>query len=282
MKLRVGPLVATWYAASIAAIWTAKIVLQELACPATLAAVQFAVAAAGTRCLLPSSSRGPLSDVELRAVRGVSLTYTLGFLLTNAAIAAAAPSFVETVKAAEPLTTVALAGLVLGERERPATLLALLPIVAGVATACSGGGAFSATGGALALASNVAFSGRAVLTKSLKRRHAGSPAARSDACLFYHVARGGLLVLLPTALILEARPLLASAAGGSAAGAARVACLFAANGAAHALYNGVSFAVLARVSIATHAVLNILRRVLVIGAAAAVFATPLSAANCPP
>ena len=47
MKLRVGPLVATWYAASIAAIWTAKIVLQELACPATLAAVQFAVAAAG-------------------------------------------------------------------------------------------------------------------------------------------------------------------------------------------------------------------------------------------
>ena len=69
---------------------------------------------------------------------------------------------------------------------------------------------------------------------------------------------------------------------------------------------GVSFAVLARVSIATcaacsaprgepetarerprvigirHAVLNILRRVLVIGAAAAVFATPLSAANCPP
>lgn len=50
-------------------------------------------------------------------------------------------------------------------------------------------------------------------------------------------------MLLPTALILEARPLLASAAGGSAAGAARVACLFAANGAAHALYNGVSFAV---------------------------------------
>ena len=128
MKLRLGPLVATWYAASIAAIWTAKIVLQELACPATLAAVQFAVAAAGvhhtttsnmnvaspqherasapgTHCLLPPSSRGPLSDVELRAVRGVSLTYTLGFLLTNAAIAAAAPSFVETVKAAEPLTT---------------------------------------------------------------------------------------------------------------------------------------------------------------------------------
>ena len=128
MKLRLGPLVATWYAASIAAIWTAKIVLQELACPATLAAVQFAVAAAGvhhtttsnmnvaspqherasapgTRCLLPSSSRGPLSDVELRAVRGVSLTYTLGFLLTNAAIAAAAPSFVETVKAAEPRKT---------------------------------------------------------------------------------------------------------------------------------------------------------------------------------
>ena len=55
----------------------------------------------------------------------------------------------------------------LGERERTATLLSLLPIVAGVATACSAGGAFSATGGAVALASNVAFSGRAVLAASL-------------------------------------------------------------------------------------------------------------------
>ena len=48
---------------------------------------------------------------------------------------------------------------------------------------------------------------------------------------------------------------------------------------AHALYNGVSFVVLAKVSTATHAVLNIVRRVLVIVVAAAVFATPISALN---
>ena len=49
--------------------------------------------------------------------------YTLGFLLTNAAFEFAAPSFVESIKVGEPLSTVALAALYLGERERPLTLL---------------------------------------------------------------------------------------------------------------------------------------------------------------
>ena len=64
MKLRLGPLVATWYAASIAAIWTAKIVLQELACPATLAAVQFAVAAAGVHHTTTSNMNVPLHSTS--------------------------------------------------------------------------------------------------------------------------------------------------------------------------------------------------------------------------
>ena len=147
----------------------------------------------------------------------------------------------------------------------------------------SGGAAFSGTGMWLALASNLAFSGRAVLTKALKRSHPGALAAKSDTCLFYHVSRYGLCLLVPCTLLLDLRSLLGwsaspSAHGGrSLAGGARVCGLLLLNGMAHALYNGVSFIVLAKVSIATHAVLNICRRVLVIAVPAAVFATPLTA-----
>ena len=273
VRLRVGPLVCVWYVASIIAVWTAKLVLRELPCPATLCAVQFAVAVVGSGMAVPTAARGLLhGNAEVGLVRKIALAYTLGFLLTNAAIAIAAPSFVETLKASEPLSTVAMASLVLGEHERWPTLFALLPIVIGVAMASSNGLVFSAVGMALALASNLAFSGRAVLTKLLKRDHPGAQITKSDTCLFFHVSRCGLCILVPCALVLDAGAWLASGADPM-----RLGVLLLLNGMAHALYNGVSFTVLAKVSIATHAVLNIVRRVLVIAVAAAVFATPVSA-----
>mmetsp|Transcript_40174 Transcript_40174/g.106307 ORF Transcript_40174/g.106307 Transcript_40174/m.106307 type:complete len:321 (-) Transcript_40174:51-1013(-) len=284
-RLRVAPLVSLWYAASIAAVWTAKLMLRELPCPALLCTVQFMVAFAGSRMMIPASARS-IGKSEVRAVVATALAYTTGFLVTNAAIAIAAPSFVETIKSAEPLSTVALASFVLGERERWSTLAALLPLVLGVAMACSGGAAFSAKGMVLAMASNLMFSGRAVLTKSLKRNHPGVPASKSDMCLFYHVSRYGLYLLIPCTLVLEFRTALRWATAGdngdgsrSVFDLARASTLLLINGTAHAIYNGVSFIVLAKVSIASHAVLNICRRVLVIAVAAVVFATPITALN---
>ena len=279
-RLRVGPLVAIWYASSVCAVWSAKLLLGQLPCPATLCCTQFIVAVAGTRMMLPPAARTSLSGAaESNTVYLVAASYTLGFLVTNAAISIAAPSFVETIKATEPLSTVAMARVILGDRERWFTLMALVPIVVGVAMACSGGSAFSTAGMLLAFASNLAFSGRAVLTKSLKRDHPSVQVTRSDACLFYHVCRCGLGLLIPFALLLDARPLLASFTSGVPGGAVRAGILLALNGLAHALYNGVSFVVLAKVSITTHAVLNIVRRVLVIAIAASIFSTPISKFN---
>ena len=51
------------------------------------------------------------------------------------------------------------------------------------------------------------------------------------------------------------------------------------NGATHAMYNAISFAVLNRVSVATHAVLNIMRRVVLIAATAAIFGTAIDSYN---
>ena len=333
-----GLLIAVWYGASIVAIVSAKTIYTIAACPASLCVVQLLAAAVGTRATMTQLQ--PLAQAEYLIVAAISSSYTFGFLLTNAAIASAAPSFVETIKAGEPLSTVALAALFLHERERPLTVAWMVPIVVGVAMASGADGSarhgLSAVGLLLALASNMAFSGRAVLTKALRRAHPEVAAARSDACLFHHVSRLGLMVALPAALLLDAHSLLSvlvpplygllwplhrlpvsndsmgiagmgDSGGGAAADGIRnggsvtsadggslvshalgegvqagaptapsalwLLALLATNAASHALYNGISFAVLSRVSVGTHAVLNIVRRVALIGVSAATFGT---------
>lgn len=297
-------LIAAWFGASVVAIASAKSILVAAPCPATLCAIQLGVAAVGLRQLTPTST--PSREREWWHVFGIAASYACGFLLTNAAIALAAPSFVETFKAAEPLSTVGLAMLVLGEREHAATYASLAPIVIGVAMASDSEVTFSLAGMVLALASNVSFSGRAVLTKALKRQFPSAPTSGSDMQLFYHVSRLGFWLLLPFAVLLDAhvlvRALLSSGDGGggsdmdgassnatledggtsssnadgAAPSAARLLAWIVINGTAHAAYNGVSFAVLGRVSVATHAVLNIVRRIVMIATAAVIFGTPIT------
>ena len=203
----VGPLICIWYSASVLAIVTTKAILLAAACPATLCVTQLAAATLGVATMQQHRGRkaaggpAPLLRPEFNTVLAIAASYTCGFLLTNAAIAYAAPSFVETIKSGEPLSTVLLAALFLGERERRLTLLCLLPIVVGVGMASGFGGSdhFSAFGMVLALASNVSFSGRAVLTKALRRSQPEAAASRSDAVLFYHARRARVKAPVPTA-----------------------------------------------------------------------------------
>lgn len=325
------PLIVVWYSFSLLAIYSAKVILDACPCAATLCVLQLGAAAMGcqlvTRLAPPSKDhdqhgRGPapLEAAEFAGVCAIAASYSCGFALTNTAIEFASPSFVETVKSSEPLSTVALAAAILGERERPLTLCSLVPLVLGVAMASGFGeghiaAAFSAVGMALALASNVSFSARAITTKQLRHDHPGCAAVRSDTVLFYHVSRLGMLFLLPAAGFVDARALLFallgantsnSGSGGSNDGGSSNSSSNAAgtggddadggggshtlgphvllfvllvNSASHALYNAISFAVLNRVSVASHAVLNIVRRVFMIGGTALIFGTPISSYN---
>jgi drug/metabolite transporter (DMT)-like permease len=353
------PLIAVWYSFSLMAIYSAKIILNSCACAASLCALQLGAAAVG--CLIvarlsPKDDKDhdrhgsiipPIGAAESRIVYVIAASYASGFALTNTAMELAPPSFVETVKSSEPLSTVALAAIFLRERERPLTLVSLVPLVLGVAMASGFGeghlaAAFSLAGMLLALASNVCFSGRAVATKALLRAHPRSALMHSDIALFYHVSRLGAILLLPIAALVDARTLLAAlfegaarsgggtgddgGGGGGAIGdggaigggggidggaiggggridgsqgnlsaasadASSVAgadghlappillLMLLLNGATHAMYNAISFAVLNRVSVATHAVLNIMRRVVLIAATAAIFGTAIDSYN---
>ena len=310
-------LITVWYSFSLLAIVSAKVVLNACPCAATLCALQLGAAVLGCQLvarLTPPAKdhdrhgRGvaPLATAEFAGVCAVAASYSSGFAFTNAAIEFASPSFVETVKSSEPMSTVALAAVFLGERESRLTLLSLLPIVIGVAMASGLGeghlaAAFSAIGMALALASNVSFSARAVATKSLLLAHPHSALARDpDLVLFYHVSRIGLLLLLPIAGLLDVRVLInallglgvdgsssssnSSADSNGSTGDERLTpqlllLALAINGASHALYNAISFAVLNRVSVATHAVLNIVHRVVMIAGTALIFQTPIDPYN---
>ena len=109
-RLRLVPLVASWYCLSVVAVATAKAVLDETAAPASLCAVQLFTAVCLSRLALAvrARRRARLAESPPAVVRGIAASYALGFLLTNAAFALAAAAFVETFKAAEPLSTVLL------------------------------------------------------------------------------------------------------------------------------------------------------------------------------
>eukprot|EP00927_Polykrikos_kofoidii_P051951 TRINITY_DN45725_c0_g1_i1.p1 TRINITY_DN45725_c0_g1~~TRINITY_DN45725_c0_g1_i1.p1 ORF type:complete len:360 (-),score=47.51 TRINITY_DN45725_c0_g1_i1:98-1111(-) len=268
-----------WCVTSMLAITTSKVTMQALKVPLVLCSAQFLVATIVSNCVLTVTGMPKgMSRTEGTVLAGTSLTYTLGFFLTNLAFSLANASFVETVKSGEPVSTVILAFILLGEVEEIGTYASLLPVVVGVAMASAGeaGGTFAAF--ATTVGSNFAFSARAVYAKQLKRDHSKCPAATSDVCLFFHISCTGLMVLLPLAVIQEGSAL-QTALASSSFDAARFFSVMALNGLMYTAYNQLSFMVLSRVTTATHAVLNVCRRVCVIGVTTLFFGTPLSVVN---
>lgn len=73
--------------------------------------------------------------LQLTRMAPLAFVHTLGNLLTNVSLGAVAVSFTHTIKACEPLFSVALSMLVLGDRPHPAVIATLVPIIGGVAVA---------------------------------------------------------------------------------------------------------------------------------------------------
>ncbi len=175
-------LVAVWYAASVKCNQTTKVLVDTLGSP-TLTLWQLLVAVAcgalvlaGLRafcreCTFPPvgiESRGQLADTA-----ALSAIFTGGFGLLNAAFASMHVSLVMVLRAAEPLTTLALGWCFFGTSAGPRKVAMLLAVVAGCAL--SSAGAFQPTMAGVALASlaNVCFSMRGLLGKRLAARYGG-------------------------------------------------------------------------------------------------------------
>mmetsp|Transcript_11242 Transcript_11242/g.14043 ORF Transcript_11242/g.14043 Transcript_11242/m.14043 type:complete len:201 (-) Transcript_11242:349-951(-) len=143
-------------------------------------------------------------------------------------------------------------------------LVSMVPIVVGGGLSSFGDSTFSPMGLLFVTISNLSFSLRSLLTKKLQEDYSG------DALnVFYHVSRIGLIYLVLINLGLEIMGVMLGLVHLRASACLdvltfdllQVLCI---NGFCYFLYNQMSFFVLSKVEMVTHAVANAFRRVVTI------------------
>lgn len=177
-------------------------------------------------------------------------------------------AFVETIKSAEPFSTVLLGYFFLQEHSSAATYLSLIIICAGVALSCYHNDDFDSLGMLFSLISNACFSARAVYTKII---NLDFPDSADEIELFCAISVRGFFILIPITLIVEGKDCLQLLSSYREDNADRqyigvIVPLLVINGIMFACYNLMSYIVLKRTDLVTHSVMNVFRRVFVIGA----------------
>lgn len=133
--LLIPSLVLLWYMSAVMTVTTSKKIMNLVGLPYLLCTTQFLVASFLTFLYTACWSKNlkPLQSTISTLVYQVSTSYTLGFVFTNVAFSIVSASFAETVKSAEPLSSILLGHMFLNEGTYWTTYLTLIPICAGVA-----------------------------------------------------------------------------------------------------------------------------------------------------
>ena len=239
-----------------------------------------------------NSQFNPLSFTRLGIhpkLGAAGLFFTFGFYTTNMAFGGAAASFVETIKAAEPLTSAVVAWLwqieILGQAE----CVSLGAIVAGVAFSTLGGSAAPAVSSTttttptsltaslqtscIVLVANLCFSFRGLYQKLLS----ADGIQLDDLNLQFRMQQVGVAVLMVPALVWEG-PAVVQYWWHHGLGRhfLRFVVLSIVNGLCFTGYNLASTFILTRISVVHHAALNCLRRVFAIICTSLYFQNPLT------
>nr|AAB40650.1 phosphate/phosphoenolpyruvate translocator precursor [Zea mays] len=276
--LQLGSLFGLWYLFNIYFNIYNKQVLKVLPYPINITTVQFAVGSAIALFMWITGilKRPKISGAQLFAILPLAIVHTMGNLFTNMSLGKVAVSFTHTIKAMEPFFSVLLSAIFLGELPTPWVVLSLLPIVGGVALASLTEASFNWAGFWSAMASNVTFQSRNVLSKKLMVKKEES---LDNINLFSIITVMSFFLLAPVTLLTEGvkvSPAVLQSAGLNLkqiyTRSLIAACCF------HA-YQQVSYMILARVSPVTHSVGNCVKRVVVIVTSVLFFRTPVSPIN---
>ena len=211
----------------------------------------------------------PSIGMVAAAIGPLALCQVGGFLSTNLSLQFVPVSFSHTVKACECLFTAALAYLVLGQRLNRVAYAALVPTATGVALSAASEMHFSLVGFLAAMASNMCFAMRSVLSTRFLR--GGKPVPAST--LYWLLCCAACAALTPSFVAVGGTAMI------SAPGSGRLLALLCVCGMAHFGYNLLSFEILQLTSPVSHVVLHALRRILVIGASSVLTRQPVSALN---
>lgn len=217
--------------------------------------------------------------------------FCLGFLATNYGFSCSSPAFVETIKAAEPITSASVAvwwGIEVLSRPERSSLAA---IVAGVLLSTYGnhrGGPASSLIESFAsfvvvMASNLCFSFRGLHQKLFRATPEGNQQLVDDLNLQFRMQQIGVLILAIPAFVWEGPSTLSnlwtlSTTKGLITNGCLVQYIGLAllNGCAFASYNLASTYILSRISVVHHAALNCLRRVFAVVVTSLLFQIPIS------
>ena len=212
------------------------------------------------------SSRDQLVDTAILAA-----AFTGGFITLNACMTSMHVSLLMVLRAAEPLTTLAIGYGFFGTRVPLPKAAVLLAVVAGCALSAVGPFKSTMLGLAIATLSNVCFSLRGLLGKRLSQKYGGG-----DVEVFFQLCVLGAL-LQTMALLVTSGPgslaTLAAALGGPHLGTALI------NGTTFYAYLCLSWVCLGRMSAESHSVANSLRRPVTVIAALAYAPVKLSSTN---
>jgi drug/metabolite transporter (DMT)-like permease len=239
-----------------------------------------------------------------------ALFFGAGFLLTNLGFSGAPASFVETIKASEPITSATVAVWWRIESLSAPEVVSLLAIVAGVVLSTVGNGnrppsptpdvaaaaSTSLASCVVVLLSNLCFSFRGLHQKLFRATPEGSTHAMDDVNLQFRMQQLGVLGLALPALVLEGRslmrtlwhvfvvlPLQTGDSGGGLAPSLRLVAQYLMisllNGCAFTFYNLSSTYILSRITVVYHAALNCIRRVFAIIVTSAFFHVPMTGAG---
>ena len=314
--LNVAGLVLIWYISAAFAITTSKMIMLNLPLPYVLSNFQFLVASVVLYFIINSKegkkkrsgsdqdeiSRDKLDETSadkswVITVLGklglpylnykytgllykTAISYAAGFVFTNMAFSVTTASMAETIKSTEPISSVVLGYFILNEVESIGTYASLVPVCVGVAVSCINDQSFNSFGFSCAAASNICLSLRAVWGKKIMKQY---PRKFDEIKMFGAISFIGLCIITPVALIKDGPKLydkfIIGFDSSFIAGRFELVILFICNGLAYTCYNLMSFFVLTRINLATHAVLNCFRRVWIIIFTCYYFQIPISNTN---
>mmetsp|Transcript_52197 Transcript_52197/g.62838 ORF Transcript_52197/g.62838 Transcript_52197/m.62838 type:complete len:463 (+) Transcript_52197:122-1510(+) len=321
-RVRILLAIILWYLLGVVSIGTSKLLLTSSSDgdddatyrgwyggvrPLVLSVQQFAIGSALLRLVLRYGLFGSngVQSVESgkpndkydanTEIMLCGIFFCSGFVATNYSFHGSAPSFVETVKAAEPLTSAGVAVLwkleILGFNEA----LSLLGIVVGVfISTISNSSVHAHHRGRNALyesfmscfivmVSNLCFSFRGLRQKILRSLPNGKHDKIDDINLQFRMQQMGMFIFLIPALIYELPDAISNMWNLSrdyglipSGILLRYIILSLVNGIAFTSYNLASTYILTRISVVHHAALNCLRRVFAIVVTSVAFGVPIT------
>jgi solute carrier family 35 protein E1 len=223
----------------------------------------------------------------LRALLPVTVLHLIGHVAGCASYNFSSISFMQIVKAAEPVVSVLTLTALYGQRFSRGIWLSLIPIVAGVGVVSATEVNFAWAGFGAAMISNLAF-----VFRNIKSKQAQRDIGLQGINLYAWMSILGTALLLPVTLLIEGSSATAALQAATARFPTSGAVPFLWFGASagfipflltgglfYHLYNQVSYMALTGISPLTYSICNTVKRVVVILAGIAVFRNPIPPIN---